>query len=182
MAVSEHYISHLSCSAAVLQCPANMPRNWLQWRQGRDSQAAGEDNSSAKCAQNVEVGEADLVDIRNKIEKCKLDSDTRASFISIDSGVFSDFADDDSSEEIDEKQITSKLREWIDKMTDNRRPVLAECSECAGEDRVPADPYHGEAAAGWEGGQDGAGRHHGPGSLAYSDGGSVSGTWSHGVR
>merc|ERR1711949_142132 len=103
-----------------------MPRNWLQWRQGRGSPATGEDNSisSAKCAQNVEVGEADLVDIRNKIEKFKLDSNTRASFISIDSGVFSDFADDDSSEEIDEKQITSKLREWIDKMTDNRRPVF----------------------------------------------------------
>ena len=96
--------------------------------------------------------------------------------------MFSDFADDDSSEEIDEKQITSKLREWIDKMTDNRRPVLADCRECAGEDRVPADPYQGEAAAGWEGGLDGAGRHHGPGSLSYSDGGTVSGTWSHGVR
>ena len=181
MAVSDHYISHLSCSAEVLQCPATMPRNWLQWRQGRDSQAAG-DNSSAKCAQNVEVGEADLVEIRNKIEKFKLNSDTRASFISIDSGVFSDFADDDSSEEIDEKQITSKLREWIDKMTDNRRPVLAACSGCAAEDRVPADPYQGEAAAGWEGALDGAGRHHGPGSLAYSDGGSVAGTWSHGLR
>ena len=179
MPVSEHYISHL-------QSPATMPRNWLQWRQGRDSQAAGEDNSSAKCGQDIEAGDTDLVDIRNKIEKFKLDSDTRASFISIDSGVFSDFADDDSSEEIDEKKITSRLREWIDKMTDNRRPVLAECSECDGaqhgEARVPADPYQGEAAAGWEGALDGAGRHHGPGTLAFSDGGCVSGTWSHGVR
>ena len=163
-----------------------MPRNWLQWRQGRDSQANGEDNSSAKCGQDIEAGDTDLVDIRNKIEKFKLDSDTRASFISIDSGVFSDFADDDSSEEIDEKKITSRLREWIDKMTDNRRPVLPDWSECDGaqhgEDRVPADPYQGEAAAAWEGALDGAGRHHGPGTLAYSDGGCVSGTWSHGVR
>ena len=170
-----------------------MPRNWLNWILERENKevAKSEANdkiTSCEVTQNQEtdknvtsLSKITFGDKRNANDE----RSNRISFVSTDSGIYSDVSDLDLSDEIEEECVTAKLRDWLQKIRQQRKPPILQnhVIDNACESSVSkADPYFEEKEIYWAGGFDKEKRYHGKGVLTFSDQGFISGTWSHGVR
>ena len=170
-----------------------MPRNWLNWILERENKevAKSEANdkiTSCEVTQNQETdkNETGLSNIAFGDKRSANDGGSnRISFVSIDSGIFSDVSDLDVSDEIEEECVTDKLRDWLQKIRHQRKPPILQNhvldNSCESVE-TKADPYFEEKEIYWAGGFDKEKRYHGKGVLTFSDQGFISGTWSHGVR
>ena len=96
-----------------------MPRNWLNWILERENKEVGKSEANDKIT-SCEVTENQETDkIENGLRKNDLGdersandgSSNRNSFVSIDSGIYSDISDFDLSDEIEEECVTAKLRD-----------------------------------------------------------------------
>ena len=181
-----------------------MPRNWLDWILERENKeviksCANDKITTCEVTQNQETDKKEKSLIKNdsSVETCN-DSNSlnlnpsigsnsnRNSFISVDSGFYSDVSDLDLSDDIEEEECaTIKLRDWLQKIRFKRRPptLQNDIFEEPIEDLfTKADPYFGEKEVYWAGGFDKEGRYHGKGVVTYSDEGFISGSWRYGTR
>ena len=171
-----------------------MPRNWLHWILEKENKEVvkSESNDKITSCEVTQIKEAD------KNEKCLIiknnfddtrnannGSSNRNSFVSIDSGIYSDVSDLDLSEDFEEECVTNKLREKIQKIRQQRYPHYRKhnaFNEEREDSSIKADPYFGIKELYWAGGCDKEGKYHGKGILTYQDEGFISGSWNHGVR
>ena len=172
-----------------------MPRNWLNWILERENKEVGKSEANDKITSCEVTQNQETEKIENGLRKndrgdersANDGSSNRNSFVSIDSGIYSDISDFDLSDEIEDECVTVKLRDWLQKIRHQRKPpslpnnVLDNACESF-VTVTKADPYFEEKEIFWAGGFDKERRYHGKGVLTFSDEGFISGTWSHGVR
>ena len=171
-----------------------MPRNWLHWILEKENKEVvkSEPNDKITSCEVTQIKETDKNEkcliIKNNFDGTKNANNggsNRNSFVSVDSGVYSDVSDLDLSEDIEEECVTNKLREKIQKIRQQNYPLSLQHNDLNEECEDPiikADPYFGIKELYWAGGIDKDGKYHGKGILTYSDDGFISGSWNHGVR
>ena len=185
---SQQYTSNVRCIYIKAE---SMPRNWLNWILERENKEvvkseANDKITSCEVTQIKESNKNSECLINNNFVETRNDrSSNRNSFVSIDSGIYSDVSDLDLSEDIEEECITNKLRDILQKIRQQRylpslrRNIL---NEAYGSLIIKADPYFEMTELYWAGGYDKEGRYHGKGILTYADEGFISGSWNHGER
>lgn len=168
-----------------------MPRNWLNWIQERENKEVvkSEANDKITSCEVTQIKESnknvDSLIKNNFVDTRNNGSSNRNSYVSIDSGIFSDVSDLDLSEDIEEECVTIKLRDILQNIKQHRYlPSLRKniLNEACESPIIKADPYFEMTELYWAGGYDKEGRYHGKGILTYADEGFISGSWTHGER
>ena len=170
-----------------------MPKNWIEWilKQEQDEKEKQTSKEELKYRQESDQSE----NTENKLKSCD-QSQSRASFISVDSGFQSDYdddydeqenahEDDEDEEVIDYGDVKTRLRNWLKMVKSKQRPIIPPVtSSCIMKQSLRADPYDDWEMFDyeWDSWLDDEDSFHGLGTLSLDDGGWCHGAWKHGIR